>query len=48
MSTHDDHGAIQHDVWTFVEGHETRDHGAYSSGETDGRNHAEILCPEVP
>jgi hypothetical protein len=23
MSAHNDHGAIQRDVWTFIEGHES-------------------------
>jgi hypothetical protein len=46
MSSDDDHGSIQHDVWAFINGHKTRDHGASSSDETDGGNHAETLCPD--
>jgi hypothetical protein len=37
VSPHDDHGTIQSDVWTFIEGHQSNGHGETSSIEAIGR-----------
>jgi len=36
VSPHHDHGAIQRDVWTFIEGHQSNGHGETSSIEAMG------------
>ena len=36
MTPHDDHGAIQRDIWTFIEGHQSNGHGDTSSIDAAG------------